>query len=1758
MCLGSFLATSMSAHAQGTTFVTPSTNTNLVGTSPGPGDVADLSLKQQQEPSCIVRPNSPAFIFCAYNDLRAADLPLVQGDSWMGVSMSNDFGQTWFSDLAPGYLGHPNSLGMGFAADPSVVAIPGNSPGLALLNYIAAFRDSDNGVFALQRYVEFPREDQDFWKPEDEIHIIADGSEGRFIDKPAFAYIVDEYAQQGTITQQINVEGETQPISVTTPTGTLVAIAAVFTGNSGGSKLLMWKSRDNGVTWGNAQKISEEQNEVTGVSIAAKGQDFVVVYRRRGDNNNSDAIMSAICSNTGNEKCSKGEVAYEICPFDQPASGSTFRTFTFPWAASDGDRFWAFATDRNPGGACVESAAAPGFFEGKPRIVAMSSTDGKNWVGAPGAVDEPFVIAPRADGFQAIPVASGIKGRIDVAWYDTFREEDVGLPAGPNDLLVNDYVADGGFARVWRKADVWMTRLDTSGQGANCSGGGPNAGCMPSIETPVRISQYETFADLATGDVYDIEGHLTGLPLYASGTLAFKGDYIALSGRPLREAQSDKWIANYLPQQSYDLNTFVYEEDVFVAWGDNRDVRADFYPPLVNGGTAENPAPNLDPGTQMPYSPPANSPSASVLIDESQEDGEPVSFKRAGEMVAADEPDDGPAQPGNADILMCAPGADYSRSRDANVYGSLVRDEASMAAPTASKPLGSIQRMFPLILTNVDTLAPKNFCLRIENQPIDYAQGTGLASFYQLPSIAPFEAGDDLSLLDVNVDAGSAAARAVYVSTSNPASVVTVNAYEGFCPVTAGSKLISSVELSDGDLVDPAYCEGWTPITNEMDPLFNDPRNKACVDQGQLVFVDDGANSTETHNITFAAPVLQTPVLQTPTFQIPTFQIPTFQIPTFQIPTFQIPTFQIPTFQIPTFQIPTLQSSNLSDSEIAGYELDLADGEPTTFTYMTDSMEAPTLQADTFGAVAGSTATNDQVYYQDITFPIEAAANVTTTYSADIQIDPELDRDTSEVQMIVWSPNVHATAGQCLAQPAADQQIIAYTQLDDTDLSSLTLPYTISEEPGGQDPYRGAVSFFGQSGKELSVTVRIWAVDNGDPDVPSALQTMETREGDRQMCLSSLGSSPSEQQVLDCENLGTRGLITFGASSHSCITRIADDKTENPTPFDCLDNGTEKLIEDKTGPVISLEFANADSVPGEPGEQFEATGPDGVVVSYTASAIDNLDTNPILSCDPASGTTFGLAAGGGPGAGNIICSASDNASPPNQTITSFPFAVVDTTPPTLTVPDDITVEAAGPTTTVDFGTATAIDLVDTDVDITFENAPMAMAFPVGSTTITWTATDDSGNTATATQLVTVEDNSPPVIMAPEKVTVLAATGGTGEDVFPDAGSDPQTPIFTVEANLAPPDGAAIAYSLSANDAVAGSVGVTCIPSSGSTFPEGDGQSVQCSATDGGGNGSSLTFTINVQDSTNPVFSVEDNTEYSFEAEGPEGAFVDLVNDQDLIDENTNIVATDRGVEIDPVCVATPSGGGDEIILPDFLPPGDYDVVCSVDGVETDPVTVSVIVDIVDNEVPTLTIPAGTATVPADTEVDLLGLIFDTDGDGVGDAGITATDTVDEDVAITCEPGGPFTVGTHTITCTASDDGPNDAGGINTTDPQTFTLNAVFPFGIDLIVPKGQAKAGSTIPVDWVYLDELGDPVDSSGFAPIARWVGRYDTNDCSGTSSGETDDSEDSGSSSIRYSASSKTWQLSWQTPDAPGRYKFIVTPPGENVPQATACVRLR
>lgn len=96
--------------------------------------------------------------------------------------------------------------------------------------------------------------------------------------------------------------------------------------------------------------------------------------------------------------------------------------------------------------------------------------------------------------------------------------------------------------------------------------------------------------------------------------------------------------------------------------------------------------------------------------------------------------------------------------------------------------------------------------------------------------------------------------------------------------------------------------------------------------------------------------------------------------------------------------------------------------------------------------------------------------------------------------------------------------------------------------------------------------------------------------------------------------------------------------------------------------------------------------------------------------------------------------------------------VIDTRPPTVTAPAAVTAECTGPTgTSVALGTASAGDVCD-DAPILTNNAPSS--FGLGTTTVTWTAIDESNNKGTATQTVKIIDTTPPKLTATLSPTTL--------------------------------------------------------------------------------------------------------------------------------------------------------------------------------------------------------------------------------------------------------------------------------------------------------------------------------------------------------------------------------------------------------------------
>ena len=154
---------------------------------------------------------------------------------------------------------------------------------------------------------------------------------------------------------------------------------------------------------------------------------------------------------------------------------------------------------------------------------------------------------------------------------------------------------------------------------------------------------------------------------------------------------------------------------------------------------------------------------------------------------------------------------------------------------------------------------------------------------------------------------------------------------------------------------------------------------------------------------------------------------------------------------------------------------------------------------------------------------------------------------------------------------------------------------------------------------------------------------------------------------------------------------------------------------------------------------------------------------------------------------------------------------VDTTPPQLTLPSDVTAEATGPSGVLVIYTVTAADSIDGSVTPSCTPAS-GFAFPLGTTTVNCSATDSAANTASGSFHVTVQDTTPPALTLPANIT----TEATG------------------------PGGATVSFSVSASDLVDGVILPSCSPTSGSMFAIGT-TVVNCSAIDAHGSVGSGSF-----------------------------------------------------------------------------------------------------------------------------------------------------------------------------------------------------------------------------------------------------------------------------------------------------------------------------
>jgi hypothetical protein len=285
------------------------------------------------------------------------------------------------------------------------------------------------------------------------------------------------------------------------------------------------------------------------------------------------------------------------------------------------------------------------------------------------------------------------------------------------------------------------------------------------------------------------------------------------------------------------------------------------------------------------------------------------------------------------------------------------------------------------------------------------------------------------------------------------------------------------------------------------------------------------------------------------------------------------------------------------------------------------------------------------------------------------------------------------------------------------------------------------------------------------------------------------------------------------------------------------------------------------------------------------------------------------------GVTTITITAKDAAD--NSATCTTTFTVNDTTPPSITCPANITKNN-------DSNQCSAIATFqpvgsDNCTGVSTSCTPASgTAFPVGTTTVTCTATDAAGNHTSCSFTVTVNDVQPPNITCPANIT---------------RGTDPNAAT------------AVVTFLPSVTDNCAG-VTFNCSPASGSSFALGT-TTVTCTATDAHSNTDTCSFTVTVVDTQPPTIICPAN---QIRSNSPNQCGAVVTYPAPTVTDNTpgsSFVCSPAAGSFFPIgttmvtCVATDSGGNhsncsftvtvNDTQAPTIICPADITVVGNIPG-----------------------------------------------------------------------------------------------------------------------------------------------------------------------------------------------------------------------------------
>ncbi len=668
---------------------------------------------------------------------------------------------------------------------------------------------------------------------------------------------------------------------------------------------------------------------------------------------------------------------------------------------------------------------------------------------------------------------------------------------------------------------------------------------------------------------------------------------------------------------------------------------------------------------------------------------------------------------------------------------------------------------------------------------------------------------------------------------------------------------------------------------------------------------------------------------------------------------------------------------------------------------------------------------------------VDASGN-TATCSFDISIEetsnPVFDCPADLI--------VNAGPGDCEA-------VVNFTTPTATDsCSSVTITQTAGPISGSTFPAGSTTVEFtaeDESGNTALCSFNIIVVDDSDPEITCPADIIVSN--DPAVCGATVIYDPPTtsdncgvQSVNLIAGLPSGDVFPVGSTT---VTFEVEDISGNTAQcsFDVTVNDEESpIIVCPNDTIITLPIGNCDQI-----------------VNYTTpTATDNCGVASItLISGPASGDVFST------GTTDVTFEALDDIG--NSTVCTFTVTLLDQVDPEITCPADIVVSAEADLcgATVNYTPPVGTDDCAVESTVLSSGLGSGSFFPVGTTIEEYTVTDISGNTATCTFTITVEDDEGPVLDCPSDIVVQTEPG-----------------VCEAVVNFTAP---------TANDNCDGAVvpgQVAGLPS-GSAFPGGT-TVISFEAVDVAGNVSTCSFNIIVEDVEDPIIDC------------PDDIVVNAGPDCSTIVNFPDATATDNCGVASIVQIAGPISGtafpaGVTIVTFEAVDDAGNSVTCSFN------------VTVFEDEPPTITCPEDITT---NAEPGICGAVV------TYEAPIASDDCGEVTVSLIegLSSGSEFPVGSTTVTFEAEDFSGNtttcsftvevvDAEPPVFTCPETVTLEndpgicgAVFSFDVpnaidncpgDIdIVQTGGPISGSEFPVGTSTLsfeatDEAGNTATCS-------------------------------------------------------------------------------